>query len=483
MATAADVAFLDNALAQLEGVRRWTPRTISKLEALISSDDPWDVYRVDPPTFAAEKGISEQEAIDLFLHASHLGVFHMEWRLVCPLCTDTVSSCKSMSTVRSRCYCQLCQRSVEVNLDDFIAVSFNLSPRVREMPWHKPESLSVEELMLRYRIDRRAMLPGLGPFGEVIRQFSRLAEYLEPGDTRTVEAEMPPGWAAVLFDASASHTVILPVRESGRAAVQANLSDEGWQVEADSIAPGKVSITVNNRASRRVPIVLMTRPDDEDDDKGSGVQMGPFLNGNRLLNNQTFRTLFRAETLATGEGVGVRDLTLLFTDLKGSTELYERVGDLSAFALVQQHFEHLRRAVMEQDGAVVKTIGDAVMASFVKPEQAVKAALSMFREIEQFNQHRGTRDLILKVGAHRGHSIAVTLNDRLDYFGQTVNIASRVQSAAAADELCLTDDMYSDPGVQQALEGREAVREMAQLKGIAATVPIRRIPIRQNPRP
>lgn len=206
--------------------------------------------------------------------------------------------------------------------------------------------------------------------------------------------------------------------------------------------------------------------------------LGAFLNGNRLLNNQTFRTLFRAETLAGGEGIGVRDLTLLFTDLKGSTELYERVGDLSAFALVQQHFEHLRRAVQEQEGAVVKTIGDAVMASFVKPEQAVKAALAMFREIEQFNQQRGTRDLILKVGAHRGHSIAVTLNERLDYFGQTVNIASRVQGVANADELCLTEEVYSDAAVQQALAGREALHEPAQLKGIAATVPIRRIVVK-----
>lgn len=474
MATAADTAFLDKALTELEAVRRWTPRTISKLEALINATDPWAVYRVDPINFAAEKGISEQEAIDLFLHAANLGLFHMEWRLLCPICTDTVSSCRTMSTVKSRCYCQLCQLTVDVNLDDYISVSFNLSPRVRELPWHKPETLAVADLMLRYRIDRRATLTGMGPFTELLRGLIRFGDYLEPGQSQKVVVEAQPGWVAVVFDVEASQARFLPVvQQGGSASANVSLRPDGWHADQEALAAGAATVTIRNDTARRVPMVVYARPTDTG--AMPGVELGQFLNGNRLLSNQTFRNLFRAETLAAGEGVGVRDLTLLFTDLKGSTELYERVGDLSAFSLVQQHFEHLRRAVTEQDGAVVKTIGDAVMASFVRPEQAVKAALAMFREIEAFNRKRGTRDLILKVGAHRGHSIAVTLNERLDYFGQTVNIASRVQNVANADELCLTEDMYSVPQVQSALQGHDAVREMAQLKGIAATVPVRRI--------
>lgn len=476
MTTAVDASFIDKALTELESARRWTPRTISKLEALISSADPWAVYRVDPVNFAAEKGIAEQEAIDLFLHAANLGLFHMEWRLLCPLCTDTVSSCHTMSTVKSRCYCHLCLKSVSVNLDDFIAVSFNLSPRVRELAWHKPENLSVEDLMLRYRIDRRAIKPGFGPFSEMMRQFARLADYIQPGQSHEVTLNVPEGWVVVVMDAGASKTVIVPSAAASPARkVSATLTDNGWQDVPAMAGTGEITLVVRNDSSRRAPVIAGARPGDVD---SIGIVMGPFLNGNRLLSNQTFRTLFRAETLAAGEGVGVRDLTLLFTDLKGSTELYERVGDLSAFSLVQQHFEHLRVAVSQQEGAVVKTIGDAVMASFVKPEQAVRAALAMFHEIEEFNRKRGTRDLILKVGAHRGQSIAVTLNERLDYFGQTVNIASRVQSVANADELCLTEDMYSDPQVQAALKGHEAMREMAQLKGIAATVPVRRIRVK-----
>jgi class 3 adenylate cyclase len=289
---------------------------------------------------------------------------------------------------------------------------------------------------------------------------------------------VPAGMVMVGFDADLNRSFVLvpegaPVKASQR--IEASIEGQDWRLSKEEIAPGPVSLTLHNPSRRNAPLAIYVRPGG--DDSAPPLTLGSFLNGNRLLSNQTFRNLFRAETLATGEGVGVRDVTLLFTDLKGSTELYERVGDLKAFALVQQHFEHLRRAVQEQEGAVIKTIGDAVMASFVKPQQAVRAALAMFREIEEFNRTRGKRELILKIGMHRGHSIAVTLNERLDYFGQTVNLAARVQGVANADEICLTEDVYKIPEVQAALKGMPTTSESPRLKGIADEVPIRRVQV------
>src|SRR3546814_315803 len=88
----------------------------------------------------------------------------------------------------------------------------------------------------------------------------------------------------------------------------------------------------------------------------------PFLTAKRLLTNQTFRDLYRADTLNIDQRLKIVSLTFLFTDLKGSTELYERVGDLVAFDLVKAHFQLLNDIVAAESGAVVKTIGDAVMA-------------------------------------------------------------------------------------------------------------------------
>ena len=122
-------------------------------------------------------------------------------------------------------------------------------------------------------------------------------------------------------------------------------------------------------------------------------------------------------------GLEFKGSTLLFTDLKGSTVLYERLGDLRAYELVRQHFAVLRSIAAAAGGSIVKTIGDAVMASFADPLAAMHAVTRMHQAIEQL----GEGELHLKIGVHSGSCIAVELNDRLDYFGRTVNIAARVQ--------------------------------------------------------
>jgi class 3 adenylate cyclase len=123
----------------------------------------------------------------------------------------------------------------------------------------------------------------------------------------------------------------------------------------------------------------------------------------------------------------------------------------------------------------VKTIGDAVMASFENPADAVHAAHDMLREIEAFNREVGEREIVLKIGVHRGASIAVTLNDRLDFFGQTVNVAARVQGLADADEIFITHEVYTAPGVKDSLQGLHVTPQQATLKGVQRAVSVYRL--------
>ncbi len=146
------------------------------------------------------------------------------------------------------------------------------------------------------------------------------------------------------------------------------------------------------------------------------------------------------------------NLTFLFTDLKGSTELYDRVGDLVAYDLVRAHFRVLNEIVAAEGGAVVKTIGDAVMATFPTPQQALAAALRMRVAMQSPDQQLGNAPLTLKIGMHAGPCLAVNLNDRQDYFGQTVNIASRVQELASSHSIFATEAIVS---------GEEAARLIA----------------------
>jgi|SRR5262249_5819859 len=114
---------------------------------------------------------------------------------------------------------------------------------------------------------------------------------------------------------------------------------------------------------------------------------------------------------------------------------------------------------------MTKTIGDAVMAAFSTPADAVRAALEMREAVEDLNRDRPQRDFILKVGMHKGAAIAVTLNERPDYFGQTVNIAARVENLAGGDEICLSEDVYDAPDVAGILAPFAARSDRDRIEG------------------
>jgi class 3 adenylate cyclase len=204
------------------------------------------------------------------------------------------------------------------------------------------------------------------------------------------------------------------------------------------------------------------------------LALRPSLSGKKLLTTQTFRDLFRSEVINTDETLSIKDITFLFTDLKGSTAMYEQIGDAKAYFLVRQHFDALSRVIRDRHGAIVKTIGDAVMAVFDNPVEATSAALEMIDALNEFN-HTISQELILKVGIHRGHSMAVTDNERIDYFGQSVNIAARVQALAGANEVCITADVYTSPGVSDALEAHHVVLDEVLVKGVSERLHVYKI--------
>jgi len=192
------------------------------------------------------------------------------------------------------------------------------------------------------------------------------------------------------------------------------------------------------------------------------------LTAPEVISLQAFRDLFAEATLRPGDDAGVSQVALLFTDLQGSTALYERVGDAAAYNIVREHFALLAAIVRDHDGAVVKTIGDAVMASFNDPAQAVRAALAMQARIRDSGEK--VRDLVLKVGVHAGPSVVVTLNDRLDYFGSTVNMAARLQGQSSGGDIVLSHAVADDPAVRDILTSTPKRREAVALKGFAESV-------------
>jgi class 3 adenylate cyclase len=242
-----------------------------------------------------------------------------------------------------------------------------------------------------------------------------------------------------------------------------------------TMRPGPLRLSLDNQAGVRVlPSVFIAA-------EALHLLIGkrkPFLTAKRMLTNQTFRDVYKADNLNIDQRLKITSLTFLFTDLKGSTALYERVGDLAAFDMVRAHFHALLEIISSERGAVVKTIGDAVMATFIRPEHALAAGLRMRAAMKKLNAERGTEDLIVKIGIHEGPCLAVMLNERQDYFGQTVNIAARVQSLSTSQEIHVTAPVIDSPAVATILENAKLrpIQKEAALRGIADKMVVYEIP-------
>lgn len=481
--TSIDERLLENKMTEMEQARAWSPRVISKFETLIRSGDEISAHRANPLAFARDRGVAEAESIDLFLHAARAGLVDMHWDVLCPHSGLVLESFGKLRALRSHFVCGLCDIDGQTELDDFIEVSFSVSPQIRRLALHDVDSLSVEDLHWKLKFAESGRLPGgQTRFVDVLRGFVRGMTYLPAGTTTTLRAEVGPG-ALSGVNVQTQAGFMLPIAAPAAVStlgtppiVRIVYDGQRFKPGVTALPSGPTVFEIVNTGPKRGSIILINWPPEivAMPEKPT-LEFDPYVSGGMLLTRQTFRRLFRSERVDEEEGLGIRQVTFLFTDVKGSTALYERLGDLNAYALVRQHFALLDAVAHRHGGAIVKTIGDAVMAAFSRPVDAVAAALSILQEIGQFNRERGQPDIILKMGAHCGPSIAVTLNENLDYFGQTVNIAARVQSFAEAGEICLTEALYTAPSVRELLAGQLVEEFDAPLRGVEGNARVYRI--------
>ncbi|MBE9562036.1 MAG: adenylate/guanylate cyclase domain-containing protein, partial [Proteobacteria bacterium] len=189
-----------------------------------------------------------------------------------------------------------------------------------------------------------------------------------------------------------------------------------------------------------------------------------------LIHYPEFHNLFGEQVLSTREQMQVAAVTTLFTDITGSTEMYEKLGDIVAYNVVRDHFDILFTNLEKQGGTILKTIGDAVMASFTSNEAALIGIINALEEFERYNTNKHIdRQVNIKIGIHRGPTILVNLNERLDYFGSTINKAARIQAVANSGEICFSEQVYQDSIFIQTMKRlgvKNISRHSVNLKGI-----------------
>ncbi|MBI1179269.1 MAG: hypothetical protein GC201_01845 [Alphaproteobacteria bacterium] len=400
-----------------------------RLVDLVLSGPETELEHLRPLALARRWNVPPRHAVELCLEATRLGLLQLRWSLLCPRCRGAKADSASLDRLPSGAHCGTC--NIDYGRDFARNVELSFAPDEAIRPTASGEFCL------------------LGPM-TTPHIWAHLT--LEPGERRIVRDVPGPGlWRLRTLEAGGQQDV--DVGEGGFPAVAVV---EGG-VESGP-PPGDGTLALENHSQKARTVVIEDRRWTRD-----------VLTADRAASFQAFRDLFSAEVLRPGDEVGIERVALLFSDLRGSTALYTAIGDAGAYHLVREHFAYLAAIVREHDGAIVKTIGDAVMAAFHEPTRALEAAIAMQERVQSLNARTG-RPVVLKLGLHAGPCIAVTLNDRLDYFGTTVNLAARLQGQSRGEDVVLSDALAADPDVVPMLEGLAPTHEQARLKGFVEPV-------------
>lgn len=410
-----------------------------RLIELVAGGEDIDVDRIRPFELAQRWQQDRTDVLATCLHAVGAGLLELSWDLVCPSCRTAAESASTLSSIQPGGHCQLCDLAFDVDLDRAVEATFRPSRAVREVDAGP------------YCIGGPARTPHV-----VVQRVLAAGEHAElpvPATGRLRLFARGGALASVDADAGAPATATVV------------LADDRFEPPDVRVAPGgTLRVLQRDGKERHVKLERLE-------------WASQAATAHHLLTLPEFRARFASEVLRPGLTLHVARVALLFTDLTNSTALYAEVGDARAFGVVQEHFEVLREVLARHGGTLVKTIGDAVMAAFLDEEGAVRAAVDMHRAFPALRAKNATaRANRLKIGLFAGPCYVVTANGVLDYFGQTVNVAARLQGAAEGGEIVLTEQTAVLAEAQGWLDGSPITQHFsAVLKGLPAPVPAVRV--------
>jgi class 3 adenylate cyclase len=452
------------------------PSSAAAIEELVEHGPDRALCRINVLDFASRRGLDEEPVIAAFLHAARAGIFELSWNVLCPSCGGVLAENATLKSLnRDEYHCAWCAAGYAPTLDEIVEVTFTVNRRVRRIAAHNPDELPLAEYFRQIfwssAIDLAEELEPL------IEELTLDTVELPPGEKALLSLQLPPDFVIIL-DPVTHTTQFLEVKgEPTRERQNLSLVIDKLRAPTETVRlrPGPVRLSLENRTQTRVLPGLWLAGDKLEQ---LLRRRKPFLTAKRLLTNHVFRDIYGTQTIDVDQRLKITSLTFLFTDLRGSTELYERVGDLVAFDLVRAHFQVLNEIVASEAGAVVKTSGDAVMATFPTPDRAVAAALRMREAMRNLKDARGGDGLLLKIGIHEGPCLAVVLDNRQDYFGRTVNIAARVQALADSRSILATKSVVTHPKASSLLEnnGLKALAQHRALRGVADEMAVYEIP-------
>lgn len=446
-ADAADIRFAPGgrerlaSLSELLLERGGDPAISRNLINTIESANEFSLASLRPYALADHWKLDRRAVLETFLLATRIGILEFQWNILCPSCRGPQQAALSLEDVPAAAHCETCNIDFNVNFERSTELIFRPVPAIRP-------------------IETREFCMG----GPQLRPHVIAQKLLKPTEDWTVTPTLEPGRYRLrtLEQLGGQHLQVSPHNPTAPSPHLLTATDSGWPSTELPLSTTPTLIFQNASSAEQLFFLERMAWTDQAATAADVIVL------------QKFRDLFDTEALRPGQQISVGSIAILFTDLRASTELYRTIGDAPAFGRVMSHFDILKAAITAEGGSMVKTIGDAVMAVFHQPIQALRAVGKAQKALRE-----STSPLHLKAGLHYGPAIAVTLNDRLDYFGTTINIAARLVDLSTGQDVVVSRAIYDDSLVQKHLdESRDVVHSTAfegNLKGHAEMFTLWRI--------
>lgn len=418
------------------------------IETWFAQCTPLERLRANPYALAEAVGLPIRPVVSVLLQGTQVGLFELHWDIHCPHCNMLTESLPELRQVTGEARCEMCKFSFSADFSQRIEVTFSISPELEDLklpPFCAPPAI----LNSRYNIG------------------------CTHGETKSAVETLGPGvyrYGCALTRAKGVLTVQGAASEQVQEALITQESGPIFSPPELTLRPGPIRLILHNGGHPFSGLYVHT------DELAKEIPLSALprrMSGFELIHHQDYARLFGSKPLSQRERLSIASVTIVFTDITGSTRIYEQLGDADAYNMVRDHFEYLIAATEKHGGTVLKTIGDAVMASFLSNSAALLAIDESMHRLRAHNlELPEDRRIRLRFGIHSGPAILVTLNERLDYFGRTVNKAARIQSVAHCDEVSVSSEVFADPEFQSARQRVQfsEFRETAEdLKGIDGT--------------
>jgi adenylate cyclase len=380
------------------------PAIVERLVDWLHTVPDVELTHIRPKVMARAWGTDTWATLRVLLFGADAGLLQFRWEVLCPNCRSTRTQLTTnLADLSSNSHCDVCQIRFDAEFDKSVELKFTVHPSIREVP------------------DQTFCLAGPGGKPHIVSQL-----LLQPNETR--DWKCPMDGTGLRLRSPQVQRNWLSEDLMGRGPGQFECRPDNFYF---SSAEKMDSWKIFNPNPFPLQVILERVAWSDD-----------ILTAASVTNWQVFRDLFAAQVVSPNEQIMVGEQAVLFTDLRGSTAMYRALGDAQAYRYVRDHFSVLSDAVQKHHGGIVKTIGDAVMAVFSNCSDAFAAAEAMFAGIAEANHKSSDRhQLILKAGLHGGPCLAVNANDRLDYFGTTVNLTARLTDKSRGGELVLSDEI------------------------------------------